>query len=600
MGRPATMMEGANPIVSSITYNVAGQITALTAPGHSESRTYNIRGQLTRQTGFGVDISYGFSSTQNDGRIQTRTDHVSGETVEYQYDQLGRLISAATQGAGGWGLAWNHDGFGNLTQQSVTKGQMTGFTLGINGATNRVTGQNYDANGNWLGSWGQSQTYDVDNRVHTASSTQHQETYLYSARNERMVSKRDQDRHRVHFYGADGLLLGIYTLEITQQNPSYTYPVRLADQERIYFGGRLMQIGGEWVATDRLGSVVRKGTTNYKYAPYGQEIGGATDNDTVKFATYTRDTASGLDYALNRYYKPEWGRFTSPDPYQASGGPADPGSWNRYTYVGGDPANNHDPNGLLTIVIGGTNLNPSGSSTADWAAPGTEMNSLIAEHFGEEPVIFQWRGQTYERDSAAGSLYNLIMSHTFSDGEQLNIVAHSHGGNVAKLYTWMLGARKIDTLITMGTPQRFDIPIYGPGVGTYLNIYSRHDGTQRWGGMSPYFATIGSIVGGLSFGPVGGLVGGLVGGFSGLAGRTDRCAVNIGIDTASGIGNVGHSDLHSPQVWRRMLTWLTQAGHGLHPSGLSYCGASIGFGGAEFDVVQSMSRIYQNGVPVAP
>ncbi len=266
--------------------------------------------------------------------------------MEYQYDQLGRLLSAATQGAGGWGLAWNHDGFGNLTQQSVTKGSLTGFTHSVNGTTNRINGQYYDANGNWGGSFGQSQSYDIENRIRTAAGPQFSESYLYSARNERMVSQRDQDRHRVHFYGADGLLLGIYTLEITQQNPSYTYPVRLAEQERIYFGGRLMQIGGEWVATDRLGSVVRKGTTNYKYAPYGQEIGGATANDTNKFATYTRDSLSGLDYALNRYYKPEWGRFTSPDPYQASGGPADPGSWNRYAYVGGDPVNWYDPPGL--------------------------------------------------------------------------------------------------------------------------------------------------------------------------------------------------------------------------------------------------------------
>ncbi len=149
--------------------------------------------------------------------------------MEYQYDHFGRLLQANTR----------HDGFGNLTQQSVIKGSLTGFTLGINGATNRVNGQSYDANGNWLGAYGQSQTYDVDNRVRWAADHYHQETYLYSARNERMVSQRDQDRHRVHLYGADGLLLGIYTLEITQQNPSYTYPVRLAEQERVYFGGRL-------------------------------------------------------------------------------------------------------------------------------------------------------------------------------------------------------------------------------------------------------------------------------------------------------------------------------------------------------------------------
>lgn len=274
--------------------------------------------------------------------------------MQYQYDQLGRLLSAATQGAGGWGLAWNHDGFGNLTQQSVTKGSLTGFAHSVNGATNRINGQTYDANGNWGGSFGQSQSYDIENRIRTAAGPQFSETYLYSARNERMVSQRDQDRHRVHFYGADGLLLGIYTLEITNNNLSNTWPVRIAAQERIYFGGRLMQIGGEWVATDRLGSVVRKGTTNYKYAPYGQEIGGATANDTNKFATYTRDSVSGLDYALNRYYKPEWGRFTSPDPSDLNVRYGVPGSWNLYAYSDGDPINMYDPEGLgFWSAVGG-------------------------------------------------------------------------------------------------------------------------------------------------------------------------------------------------------------------------------------------------------
>jgi RHS repeat-associated protein len=115
-----------------------------------------------------------------------------------------------------------------------------------------------------------------------------------------------------------------------------------------------MQIGGEWVATDRLGSVVRKGTTNYKYAPYGQEIGGATANDTNKFATYTRDSLSGLDYALNRYYKPEWGRFTSPDPSDQNVRYGVPGSWNMYAYSDGDPITFYDPEGLgVWSAIGG-------------------------------------------------------------------------------------------------------------------------------------------------------------------------------------------------------------------------------------------------------
>ena len=41
-----------------------------------------------------------------------------------------------------------------------------------------------------------------------------------------------------------------------------------------------------------------------------------------------------------RFYAGTYGRFITPDPYQSgsgSGTPGDPGSWNRYAYVEGDP-----------------------------------------------------------------------------------------------------------------------------------------------------------------------------------------------------------------------------------------------------------------------
>lgn len=40
------------------------------------------------------------------------------------------------------------------------------------------------------------------------------------------------------------------------------------------------------------------------------------------------------------------GRFLTADPYRASAGAGDPGSWNRTAYVQGDPANRRDPEGL--------------------------------------------------------------------------------------------------------------------------------------------------------------------------------------------------------------------------------------------------------------
>jgi hypothetical protein len=39
----------------------------------------------------------------------------------------------------------------------------------------------------------------------------------------------------------------------------------------------------------------------------------------------------------------------SPDPYKASSGAKDPASWNRYSYVEGDPINGYDPQGLQTL-----------------------------------------------------------------------------------------------------------------------------------------------------------------------------------------------------------------------------------------------------------
>ena len=49
---------------------------------------------------------------------------------------------------------------------------------------------------------------------------------------------------------------------------------------------------------------------------------------------------------MNRYYDPARGRFTTPDPYESSGHPQNPLSWNRYAYVTGDPINMNDPTGL--------------------------------------------------------------------------------------------------------------------------------------------------------------------------------------------------------------------------------------------------------------
>ncbi len=74
-----------------------------------------------------------------------------------------------------------------------------------------------------------------------------------------------------------------------------------------------------------------------QFWPYGQGSG--------VFATYQPDP-SGFLYADQRYYNSGWGRFLTADPSDQNINPATPGSYNRYAYVNGDPANGIDANGL--------------------------------------------------------------------------------------------------------------------------------------------------------------------------------------------------------------------------------------------------------------
>jgi YD repeat-containing protein len=48
-----------------------------------------------------VNLSYAYPSTQNNGKIASQTDHLSGEQVVYTYDALNRLASATATDSDG-------------------------------------------------------------------------------------------------------------------------------------------------------------------------------------------------------------------------------------------------------------------------------------------------------------------------------------------------------------------------------------------------------------------------------------------------------------------------------------------------------------------
>ena len=64
--------------------------------------------------------------------------------------------------------------------------------------------------------------------------------------------------------------------------------------------------------------------------------------------SYDRSSVTGLDYANNRHYDSQQGRFTQVDPIGMSASSvSNPQSLNMYSYVDNDPVNRMDPTGLF-------------------------------------------------------------------------------------------------------------------------------------------------------------------------------------------------------------------------------------------------------------
>jgi len=344
------------PLVSGTSYTKAGQVATLDAPSDGytlrETRSYNDRQQLTgiqaawTAAPYAVrfDLSYVYPAAgSNNGRISAEINNLTSTQVSYTYDQLSRLATAAsaTGGTTNWGLSFSYDVYGNRTAQTVTAGSAPAFSATF-GSSNRMVGYSYDNNGNQLTTPdGATLEYDPDNRLTKWTKQGQVDQYQYHPSGWRLSKSSEK-----YLYGPGGQLLESYRA----WNDFTDY---------VYFGGRLLYTlsAGQALTriySDRLGSTRATetieqyggGWTTRNYYPFGEEIG-STANDQYKFASTYRDSATGLDYAINRYYASGMGRFLTTDPYKASGGPANPQGLNRYTYAQNDPVNFRDPTGLL-------------------------------------------------------------------------------------------------------------------------------------------------------------------------------------------------------------------------------------------------------------
>ena len=265
-------------------------------------------------------------------------------------------------------------------------------------------------------------------------------------------------------------------------------------------------IGSTVAMTDSNQSV----TDAYAYDSFGAVAAqlGSTPNPFIFVGQYgVQQVAAGLQFMRARYYLPELGRFISRD--EISGDVMKGQSLNLYAYSGNNPPNSIDPSGLYTIIQHGILGFTQTLGQQESALEKSDFKKAVEETFGEAAVVskgYVSLEKDRTRDNAI-DLIRMINNHEFSQGEKLNLVTHSQGGNIAFLASQGVSRdecvkydrkgkciktekrsyklnRNIDVLITMGRPNLSN-ELYSPNtskIDLHINLYSTNDWAQGLSG----------------------------------------------------------------------------------------------------------------------
>ena len=339
-----------------------------------EERRYNRRLQPTqiglgtaRTTAATLDtatsprllLDYSYGTTTNNGNVASQQIRVGtlDLTQSYAYDKLNRLTGATERRSGTptWSQTYQYDVYGN---RAVTAGRNHGSTPALtpsaltsfNASSNRLLGgAAYDGAGNLTLDWGGRRfKYDGDNRMVSFDTTgvNTDATYQYDGEGRR-VKRVVGGVTTTYVYNVSGQLVAEYA---TSGTPLAGIRYLTTDH-----------LGSTRVVTQAVVSGPDGGVVSrHDYLPFGEEIGSlggrtaalkySASGTAQKFTGKERDNESGLDYFGARYFSGAEGRFTSVDPENASGDPADPQSWNGYAYARNNPLLYVDPDGRYFVV----------------------------------------------------------------------------------------------------------------------------------------------------------------------------------------------------------------------------------------------------------
>jgi RHS repeat-associated protein len=333
-----------------------------------------------------VDLTYSYASAGKDTtKIRTRTDNSTGRKTSYTYDSQERLSYALEADSAGartasWLYCW--DKAGNLTAQDGTASTCPTTATWTYNDAGQLTAQNGSTTG-----WSYDKAGNETAGGRTAASARTNETWTDHSQlfgitqggtNSDLVHAGTDNSERTKL-GSTWFHHTALGLASTTTNGTDTGFIREP-------AGTLnsMTTGGKsyYYLTDATGNVLGlvddagKRTHTYAYGPTGLPRGTTTEAVSQPYrysGTYLDPT--GLYKMGARYYDPQLGRFTQPDP---SGQEKNP-----YLYAGGDFINNSDPTGLFSLpdvgsAIGGAVAGLAAAAVVGAACAGTAGIGCVA------------------------------------------------------------------------------------------------------------------------------------------------------------------------------------------------------------------------------
>lgn len=372
-GRLSGLADETRSYVNSVQYQQYGGVLSGMTLGNSTTQTFTLNDRLQMASqdlkrgsevlqkydyGYGqIDEGGNLDMSKNNGqlaRVESWIGTAKQWTKKFSNDHLGRLSEEkelrGDNGTQVYKNVYDFDRFGNMYRKAANNGSSLAYTAiedsHISKSTNRFTSASvYDDAGNVTQDTkfrSLNYSYDANGRMYKTSNAAAttQSNAVYDASGMRVATQID-GVWTFFIFDAGGKMVAEYGgLQSTDE-------------------GGVKYLLSDWQGSTRaLTSNSGYVQARIDYSAFGEEIGvtigqrtatqgfSATNSVRQKYGLTERDDATGLDHTWFRKHENRAGRWTGPDPYGGSMSKDDPQSFNRYSYVQGQPANFVDPSGL--------------------------------------------------------------------------------------------------------------------------------------------------------------------------------------------------------------------------------------------------------------